>query len=185
MVRLDVDFMGVQETKLKGSGPIKDQEVTLFYSGVLATSKEIMHAGVGILVRNIWVKDIEKVFYTSERMMWLKGCFDGEKMAVVVTYAPTDMYAVEDKERYYKELEALYISIPKEYKIKVILGGFNARIGEYMEDVWGKVKGRHVGGDSNDNRDFLLEFCLGMIYLLVVQALRRKIMEHGRVQVIN
>jgi exonuclease III len=159
MVRLDVDFMGVQETKLKGSGFIKQQEVTLFYSGGLATSKERMHAGVGILVRNKWVKDIEKIFYTSERMMWLNGCFDGEKMAVVVTYAPTDMYAVEVKERYYIELEALYISIPKEYKIKVILGDFNARIGEYMEDVWGKVRGRHVGGVSNDNGDLLLEFC--------------------------
>jgi exonuclease III len=185
MVRLDVDFMGVQETKLKGSGLIKDQEVTLFYSGGLDISKERMHAGVGVLVRNKWVKDIEKVFYTFERMMWLKGYFDGEKMAVVVTYAPTDMYAVEDKDRYYEELEALYISISKEYKVKVILGDFNARIGEYMKDVWGKVRGRHMGGYSNDNGDFLFEFCVRNIYLLVVQALRKKITEHGRVQVIN
>ena len=160
MVRLDMDFMGVQETKLKGGGFIKDQEVTLFYSGGLATSKERMHAGVGILVRNKWVKDIEKVFYISERMMWLKGCFYGKKIAVVVTYAPTDMYAVGDKMRYYNELDDVLISIPKEYKIKAILGDFNARIGEYMGNVWGKVRGRHVGGESNDNGALLLEFCV-------------------------
>ena len=160
MNRLDVDFMGVQETKLKGTGSIKDQGITFFYSGGLATSKERMHAGVGILVKDKWVKDIEDVYEISERMMWLKGCFEGEKMAVVVTYAPTDMYAVENKMRYYKELDALLISIPKEYKIKVVLGDFNARIGEYMGGEWGKIRGRHVGGESNENGELLLEFCL-------------------------
>ena len=85
MVVLDVDFMGVQETKLKGEGFIKDHEVTLFYSGGLVTFKERMYAGVGILVRNKWVKGIEKVFYTSERMMWLKGFFyGGVRLGVVM-----------------------------------------------------------------------------------------------------
>jgi exonuclease III len=132
MLRENVDFMGVQETKLKGSGVIEGKEDTLYYSGGVATSKERMHAGVGMLVRNRWVQGIEEVFRTSERMMWLKGCFGGENMALVVTYAPTDMYAVEDKELYYEELQAVYISIPKECKIKAIFGDFNARIGEYL-----------------------------------------------------
>jgi hypothetical protein len=130
MVGLNVDFMGVQETKLKGEGSVKDKEVTLFYSGGLATSKERMHAGVGILVRNKWVKDIVEVLYTSERycihLMWLKGCFDCENMAVVVTYAPTDMYAIEDKICYYEDLEALFIyekiiCIYKLYRMFVML----------------------------------------------------------------
>jgi hypothetical protein len=63
MVRWDLDFMGVQKTKLKGSdAPIKDKVVTFFYSGGPLASKERMHAGVGLLVRNKWVAGIEKVF---------------------------------------------------------------------------------------------------------------------------
>jgi exonuclease III len=161
MVRWGVDFMGVQETKLKGTGtPIKDKEVTLFYSGGSVTSKERMHAGVGILVRNKWVSGIEEVFYVSDRIMWLIGCFDGEFIAVVVVYAPTNMYKLEDKIRFYDELDDVYSSIPGKYKIKAFLGDWNARVGEFIVGAWSNVRGRFMGGQINENGTLLMEFCV-------------------------
>jgi hypothetical protein len=90
--------------------------------------------------------------------LWLIGCFDGKYIAVVAIYAPTDLYPLEEKVRFY---DCVYVSIPKKYKKKAILGDFNARIGEYIEGAWdSRARGRFVGGESNENGNLLLEFCV-------------------------
>lgn len=162
LVRLELDFLGVQETRLKGEGSVIRKDATLFFSGGDINAKDTMYHGVGILVRSKLLKDVKCVHYVSERMMWLEGCFYGKNMAVVVIYAPTESgYSLEEKVKFYNQLDVLYSSIPKNYDIKVILGDCNARVGEDVEGLWTAVRGRYGSGEEgNENGNLLLEFCL-------------------------
>jgi exonuclease III len=162
MIESGIDFMGVQETKIRGEGSLScDNDgdgATLYYSGMADVGK--LRNGVGIIVKNSLLKDIKQdgVHCVSDRIMWLEGCFYGKEMAVVSVYAPTETSSHEDKLAFYHQLDEMIASIPRIYEMKVVLGDWNARIGVYREE-WDHVRGRHIEGECNDNGNLLLQLC--------------------------
>ena len=148
--------MCIQEVRWKGCGYIDRDEYRIYYSGNDVQGRE----GVGIVVHKRYVDCIDSVKYVSPRIMSIAGTFDGEQCAIFSVYGPTNVYSLESKNRFWEQLEDEYREVQVQYKIRLVLGDMNARIGDYEGGVWDEIRGRHVGGVQNENGLLLLEFCL-------------------------
>ena len=82
---------------------------------------------------------------------------DNKSATVLSVYATTLQAETGVKEDFYHDLHNLLQQVVSKDKL-LILGDFNARVGEDFE-LWKGVQGRHGIGNCNDNGRFLLEFC--------------------------
>ncbi|VDL96339.1 unnamed protein product [Schistocephalus solidus] len=79
----------------------------------------------------------------------------GDKFATIISaYAPPMKNSDEAKDKFYEDLHALLVTVPKEDKL-IVLGDFNALVGK-DHAAWQGVLGPHVLGRCKDNAFF---FC--------------------------
>ncbi|KAK3568487.1 hypothetical protein QTP86_008540 [Hemibagrus guttatus] len=146
MERKKVDILCVQETRWKGS---KARSIgagfKLFYYGV-----DSKRNGVGVVLKEEFVRNVLEVKRVSDRVMSLKLEIEGVMLNVVSGYAPQVGCELEEKERFWRELDKVMESIPTGERV-VIGADFNGHVGEGNtsdEKVMGKfgVKERNLEG---------------------------------------
>ncbi|KAK3537369.1 hypothetical protein QTP70_008822 [Hemibagrus guttatus] len=146
MERRKADILCVQETRWKGS---KARSIgagfKLFYYGV-----DSKRNGVGVVLKEEFVRNVLEVKRVSDRVMNLKLEIEGVMLNVVSGYAPQVGCELEEKERFWSELDEVMESIPTGERV-VIGADFNRHVGEGNtgdEEVMGKfgVKERNLEG---------------------------------------
>ncbi|KAK3567143.1 hypothetical protein QTP86_010729 [Hemibagrus guttatus] len=146
MERRKVDILCVQETRWQGS---KARSIgagfKLFYYGV-----DSKRNGVGVVLKEEFVRNVLEVKKVSDRVMSLKLEIEGVMLNVVSGYAPQVGCELEEKERFWSELDEVMESIPTGERV-VIGADFNGQVGEENtgdEEVMGKfgVKERNLEG---------------------------------------
>ncbi|KAK3526050.1 hypothetical protein QTP70_012885 [Hemibagrus guttatus] len=146
MERRKVDILCVQETRWKSS---KARGIgagfKLFYYGV-----DSKRNGVGVVLKEEFVRNVLEVKRVSDRVMSLKLEIEGVMLNVVSGYAPQVGCELEEKERFWSELDEVMESIPTGERV-VIGTDFNGHVGEGNtgdEEVMGKfgVKERNLEG---------------------------------------
>ncbi|KAK3542936.1 hypothetical protein QTP70_007285 [Hemibagrus guttatus] len=148
MERRKVDILCVQETRWKGS---KARSIgagfKLFYYGV-----DSKRNGVGVVLKDEFVRNVLEVKRVSDRVMSLRLEIEGVMLNVVSGYAPQVGCELEEKERFWSELDEVMESIPMGERV-VIGTDFNGHVGEgnrVDEEVMGKfgVKERNLEGQT-------------------------------------
>ncbi|KAK3535940.1 hypothetical protein QTP70_021240 [Hemibagrus guttatus] len=136
MERRKVDILCVQETRWKGSKPRSIGEgFKMFYYGV-----DSKRNGVGVVLKEEFVRNILEVKRVSDRVMSLKLEIQGVMLNVVSGYAPQVGCELEEKERFWSELDEVMESIPTGERV-VIGADSNGHVGEGNrgdEEVMGK-----------------------------------------------
>ncbi|KAK3549748.1 hypothetical protein QTP86_007727 [Hemibagrus guttatus] len=124
MERRKVDILCVQETRWKGS---KARSIgagfKLFYYGV-----DSKRNGVGVVLKEEFVRNVLEVKRVSDRVMGLKLEIEGVMLNVVSGYAPQVGCELEEKERFWSELDEVMESIPTGERV-VIGVDFNGHVG--------------------------------------------------------
>ncbi|KAK3564250.1 hypothetical protein QTP86_011970 [Hemibagrus guttatus] len=162
-----------KETRWKGS---KARSIgagcKLFYYGV-----DSKRNGVGVVLKEEFVRNVLEVKRVSDRVMSLKLEIEGVMLNVVSGYAPQVGCELEEKERFWSELDEVMESIPTGERV-VIGADFNGHVGEGNtgdEEVMGKfgVRERNLEGQM------VVDFAKRMdMWMAVVNTYFQKWEEH-------
>ena len=155
--KYSIDIVALSETRFPGSGQLREDDYTFFWSGRPEEEKRM--AGVGFAIRNTIAKKlVEMPVSINERLMYLRiPLLKDEHATLISAYAPTMTNTDEVKENFYDDLQQVMKKIPAEDKV-FLLGDFNARVGNDNQ-AWPKVLGQHLIGKTNSNGLLLLSFC--------------------------
>ena len=138
LARLNVDIAALQETRLAGSGSLKEKEYTFFWH-----SKG--EDGVGFAIRNKLIQLVELGPPISERLMLMKFNTEEASTNLLSVYAPTLTSSQDVKDAFYSKLDETIKRISKNEAL-FLLGDFNARVGNDQES-WPICLG-HFGVDK-------------------------------------
>ena len=159
LLRLNIDIAALSEVRFSGEGSLQEHGAgyTLYWSGKPETERRL--SGVGFMVRNSIASKLEnQPTGHSDRIISMRLPLWNQQYATLFSlYSPTLKAEPAEKDRFYSDLRSLIQSTPADDKV-VILGDFNARVGQDSE-AWKGVLGKHGVGNCNENGRLLLEFC--------------------------
>lgn len=171
MERRKVDILCVQETRWKGSkARTIGSGFKLFYHGV-----DRKRNGVGVILKEEFVKNVVEVKRVSDRLMSLKLEMEGQMVNVVSGYAPQVGCELGEKERFWSELDEVIVSIPRGEKV-VIGADFNGHVGEGNKGDE-EVLGRFGVRERNNEGQMVVDFAKRM-EMAVVNTYFQKREEH-------
>ena len=124
--KMKIDILGITETKRKGVGSQqKADRYIMFWSGV--DKSKTAQAGVAFVINKERI-EILQVKNINERIMVVKTKLGLEVYYFFVLYAPNENAKVEEKEKFFKEIQQEMDSVDNNNII--VMGDLNGRVGK-------------------------------------------------------
>ena len=123
MKKMNIDILGIAETRWTESGKIRKDSHTILYSG-----REEHRNGVGILMNNNIARSIMGYWPLSNRVILVKLQGKPFNINILQTYVPNQDYNDEDIEQFYEEIQQA-INQEKSDEIICMMGDMNAKVG--------------------------------------------------------
>lgn len=159
MQRLNIDILGISDTRWPDSGQLNTTNGIMYFSG----NDETHHRnGVAILVARNVIPSVIGFTPISDRIILLQLQTNKAKVNIIQIYAPTADKPDEEIELFYDNLQSV-LSSTKTRDATIIIGDFNAKIGKGRCD---KYVGEYGLGTRNERGDRLLEFCQTNNYII-------------------
>ena len=152
MMRLNVNILGLNETRWLNNGEFVIDEYRLIYAG-----GEKHERGVGLLLDPDISKSVLGHWCVSDRVLLVKLQGHPFNISIIVVYAPTADSADEVIDTFYDSLDKAK-SQCKSNDIVIVLGDLNAKVGQGTE---GKAVGPHGIGERNERGDRWVQWCEG------------------------
>ncbi|KAI5628469.1 receptor tyrosine-protein kinase erbB-3 precursor [Silurus asotus] len=169
--KMEVDKKGVrreEETKWKGS---KARNIgggfKLFYHGV-----DGKRNGVGVILKEEYSKSVVEVKRVSDRVMIVKVEVEGMMINVISAYAPQVGCEMEEKERFWSELDEVVDGVPRKERL-VIGADFNGHVGEGNRGDE-EVMGRYGFKERNVEGQMVVDFAKRMEMAVVNTYFKKK-----------
>lgn len=153
MQRMQIDILGVSEVRWLQSGKCDTENGTLYYAG---RNDNLHRDGVGIILSKELNKHLVSALHFSERLILLQLQTALGKMNIIQVYAPTLDKEDTEIEAFYSQLDEI-LALLKPRDITIIMGDFNAKIGQGEAGEW---VGKYGLGKRNERGDRLLQFCI-------------------------
>ncbi len=156
MRKYKMNILGISECRWTGFGKLRTQtEDTIIYSG-----KENEHqGGVAIIMEKETAKCLMKWNPVNDRIITARLYSKFIKTTIVQIYAPTNEATDEDKDDFYEHLQRTIDEIPK-HDLLIIMGDWNAKIGDQLDGDKGIVGKHCIKGERNDNGNRMVAFCM-------------------------
>ena len=158
MKKTSTNIMGLGEVRWTGEGDFNSDGYRIIYSG--GAKKE---NGVAIMVEEKVVKSVEKVRHEGDRLIMVRLKAIPVNMVIIQLYMPTSGHTEEEIEDMYQRLEDLIQEETKGTDFVVIMGDWNAVVGEGTE---GKEVGDYGLGKRNARGQRLVDFCKENKYVI-------------------
>jgi len=149
----NIDICAISETKKKGKGSQQMGLYIMIYSG--KPKNERASAGVGLLLHQKFLPNIDKISYTNERILQTTLLVDNKHIELISVYAPDISKSRSECEDFYSALQDTLDTIPHDHHI-IIMRDLNARVGN---DPIPGIKQRFNEEAQNNNGDLLIAFC--------------------------
>ena len=128
-----LSIVAVTETHLTGAGEMvldADTGHTMIFSG----RKDSNNEGVGLALTPHAKAALRHYQAVSSRILKAEFLTQAGPLLMVVAYAPTDQSIAEDKDQFYSDLDCVMTTANG---LTMVMGDFNAAIGETMQGVVG------------------------------------------------
>ena len=154
MARYTWHVLGLSEMRWKFHGEISTEDGhKVFFSGSEARHEN----GVGFLINKDIVGSVMGCRPVSERLITIRLRASPFNITIIQVYAPTTSHDDDEIEELYDQLQSLVDETPKK-DILIVLGDWNAKVGEDAHADWQDVCGPYCNKESNDRGLRLLEF---------------------------
>jgi hypothetical protein len=99
---------------------------------------------------------VRRVECVSDRVSYIVMRGRWNNIIVLNVHAPSEEKSDESKDRFYEELEQIFVHFPKHH-MKVLLGDFNSKVG--TENIFKPTTGKEsIHHDNNDNGVRIVNF---------------------------
>ena len=148
------DTVGLAETRWTGEGETSTEEGhKIWYS----EEREKHQHGVAFIVRKEITDCVISCTPVNSRIISIRIAAKPINITVTQVYAPTTSHSDEETEMFYETLEETIMRTRKK-DITIIIGDWNAKIGENAYEDWAGTVGKFGCGNTTDKGLRLLEF---------------------------
>ena len=155
MQNMNIDILGITETKMKDKG-LKQltEHYWIYWSRV--ESSQWAAGGIGLIVHKKYIAQMENIKYINERILSIDWKIEhNNEYTLIVTYGPNEGDEKENLDKYYSELQE---AIDDTKKNIIIMGDLNGRIGNSNTGLE-RIMGREGEKTLNNNGRRIIEIC--------------------------
>lgn len=147
---INFDIIGLAEVRRSGCNIEEYQDYVLCYKG----KTQGLH-GVGFLVKKEHKNKITKFTGISERVALLQIEFDKFAISLIQAYAPTEKANEEEIRQFYEDLHQAHSLADGRV---LVVGDFNAKIGQQHKSDNSQILGPYRYGERNKRGERLIEY---------------------------